>query len=284
MRLQRNTVVSIATRLWRGPGKSSLRRAAIRYARHGWDVVPGAWLEGHRFVCGRPTCRITSCHPAFDEWERLAGHDLNLVSQWWRHRPWAVLLTTGRAFDALEVPADLGDAVTRHDSFPIMGGPVITTPGNRWLFLVQPGGGLSPRLASRPDVVLHGRRSWIPAPPTRDAEDAVRWRVSPGTIGYRLGDPGWIQSIILDNLPPLTPPTPVEPADCEDTPGWTFPPGWEPVPGLEPGASDPSGSEGGPAAAPWSEGKRPESESRNAPRHFERTPRSRLRRSGQLMI
>jgi hypothetical protein len=250
VRLQRNTVISIAARLWRGPGKSSLRRAAIRYAEHGWDVVPGAWLQGPRFVCGRPACRIASCHPAFDEWERLAGHDLKLIRQWWRRRPWAVLLTTGRAFDALEVPAGLGCAVTSHDSFPMLGGPVIATPGGRWLLLVQPGGVLSTRLAARADVVLHGRRSWIPAPPTRDAHDAVRWRVAPGVVDFRLADPGWVQSVILDGLPPAAPPVVAEPA-----------------------RGTPTG------------GKRSESEaSRNATRHFERTPRSRLRRSGRLMI
>ena len=32
----------------------SLRRAAVRYADHRWDVLPGAWLEGSRFACGRP--------------------------------------------------------------------------------------------------------------------------------------------------------------------------------------------------------------------------------------
>src|SRR4051794_29219652 len=85
-----------------------LRRAALRYAAHGWPVTPGAWLSGHRFACGRPGCPIMTCHPALESWEDSASTDPGRVAEWWRRRPHSVLLATGWKFDALEVPAALG--------------------------------------------------------------------------------------------------------------------------------------------------------------------------------
>ena len=90
-----------------------LRRAALSYAAHGWTVTPGAWLSGHRFQCGCPGCPIMNCHPALESWENSATADLERVAHWWRHRPHAVLLTTGVRFDVLEAPAVLGRRVLR---------------------------------------------------------------------------------------------------------------------------------------------------------------------------
>src|SRR5690606_37912292 len=41
--------------------RSVLRRAALRYADHGWRVVPGAFLADNRYVCG-PLCPTVACH------------------------------------------------------------------------------------------------------------------------------------------------------------------------------------------------------------------------------
>ena len=47
-----------------------LRRQALNYAGHGWDVMPGAYLTGDRFSCGpgcrtdRPAHRSTCARPA----------------------------------------------------------------------------------------------------------------------------------------------------------------------------------------------------------------------------
>ena len=37
-----------------------LRRAAVRFAEHGWDVVPGAYLTADRYHCG-PGCTTMAC-------------------------------------------------------------------------------------------------------------------------------------------------------------------------------------------------------------------------------
>ncbi|TWH65842.1 bifunctional DNA primase/polymerase-like protein [Micromonospora olivasterospora] len=95
-----------------------LRRIAVRYALHGWEVTPGACLARSRFVCGRAGCPTVGCHPALEEWQQGASADPARVATWWRSRPHGVLLPTGRAFDVLEVSAHLGrqalDTVRTH--------------------------------------------------------------------------------------------------------------------------------------------------------------------------
>jgi hypothetical protein len=138
-----------------------LRSAALRYARHGWAVTPGACLDGARFACGLPGCPIKGCHPEIESWEDHASTDAHRVQTWWRHRPHAVLLATGRRFDAIEVPAAL-----RH----------------------------------RLDVVRHGRGSWIPAAPSRMPDGPVRWAVPPDRAQWALPASGPVQAMLIDVL------------------------------------------------------------------------------------
>jgi hypothetical protein len=186
-----------------------LRRAALRYAAHGWAVTPGACLHGHRFDCGRPGCPIMACHPAIESWEDDASADTERVTAWWRHRPHPVLLATGWTFDVLEVPASVGLRVlgairlhadihgrTRDDAR----GPVAVTPADRWMFLVRPGTPLRPELAHRPDVIRHGRGSWIPAAPSRMPDGPIRWAVSPEQAGWRLPESAAVQDMLVDPL------------------------------------------------------------------------------------
>lgn len=213
-----------------------LRRVAVRYASHGWDVTPGACLVRHRFVCGRAGCPTTGCHPALEDWEHGASSDPARVATWWRVRPYSVLLATGRTFDVLDVPAYLGRAaldVTRPAGEPAdvvdrragldrrnavparsatvadqVRGPVAVTPGGRWMFLVRPGEPLRPELDLCLYVVRHGPGSWIPAPPTRLPEGAVRWVVPPEEIRWRLPEPQPVQDLLVDALRSLAPALP----------------------------------------------------------------------------
>jgi hypothetical protein len=186
-----------------------LRRAAVRYADHHWDVMPGAWLDGSRFTCERPGCPTTSCHPALERWEQAATADTEQVCGWWRRQPHAVLLATGRAFDALEVPAHLGRQVLQAARLHAgvigpgrlqVSGPVAATPTGRWMFLVRPGDPLRPELDNSLDVVRHGIGSWLPAPPSRMPEGRVRWLVAPEEVAWRLPDSYAIQRMIVDTL------------------------------------------------------------------------------------
>jgi hypothetical protein len=185
-----------------------LRRAALRYATHGWAVTPGACLTGHRFACHRPGCPIMGCHPAFESWEDGASADAGVVTRWWRHRPHPVLFATGRAFDAIEVPASLGlrvlGAARLHAglgrSRAAVRGPVAVTPGGQWMFLVRPGRPLRSELDHCGDVVRHGRGSWVPAAPSRMPDGHVRWAVSPDEVRWRLPDADGVQALLVDAL------------------------------------------------------------------------------------
>jgi hypothetical protein len=186
-----------------------LRRHALRYAAHGWQVTPGACLTGHRFACGRPGCSIMTCHPALESWEDTATTDPGRVYEWWRHRPYSVLLTTGGQFDALEVPSALGLRVlgTSRLHSGVLGeeraaarGPVAVTAAGRWMFLVRPGTPLRTELDHRLDVVLHGRGSWIPAAPSRMPEGPVRWAVAPDRTQWHLPDAEVVQGLLVDAL------------------------------------------------------------------------------------
>jgi hypothetical protein len=178
---------------WR---QARLRRAAVRYAEHGWDVVPGAARCGDRFRCVSE-CPTTACHPDWSKWEGTATRDPEWVSALWAFRPRAVLLATGRRFDVLELPAALGLGAERGPDR----GPVAVTGSGRWMVLVRPGAALLDPFAERPDVVLHGPGSWIPAPPTVTLDGRVAWLVGPQECGWRLPDARAVQAKLLRALP-----------------------------------------------------------------------------------
>ncbi|SCL17606.1 Bifunctional DNA primase/polymerase, N-terminal [Micromonospora pallida] len=180
-----------------------LRRIAVRYALHGWEVTPGACLARSRFVCGRAGCPTVGCHPALENWDLAASADPARVATWWRSRPHGVLLPTGRAFDVLEVPSYLGqhvlDGISTHPADRARG-PVAVTPTGRWMFLVRPGDPLRPELDHCFHVVRHGVGSWIPAPPTRLPEGPVRWAFAPEQARWRLPDSYLVQRAMVDTL------------------------------------------------------------------------------------
>ncbi len=196
--------------------KTRLRRAALRYAGHGWPVTPGAVLAGQRFVCGRAGCPTVGAHPALDRWEWSASTQPSTVATWWQHRAYTVLLVTGTAFDVLEVPAHLGSRILGATTLgagigrPEVRGPVAVTPTGRWMFWVRPGDPLRPELADCLDVIRHGESSWVPAPPTRAVEGRVRWAVSPEQVQWRLPASYPVQSMLVDALG--APGRPVRPA------------------------------------------------------------------------
>jgi hypothetical protein len=185
--------------------RSRLRKAAARYAAHGWPVRPGAYLTGghagrhakqRRFDCGLTGCPTVACHPttlpvAFGEAAAAAL---------WQEHAYTVLLPTGYAFDVLEVPGALGRAALLGDGFVAARGPVAVAPGDRWMFLVLPGHGVLPELATHAGVVLHGLDSWVPAPPSRQFGGRVRWELPPEAHGWRAAEPYAVQTLMLDSI------------------------------------------------------------------------------------
>lgn len=186
-----------------------LRRAASRYADHGWAVTPGAWLARGRFVCDRAGCQTAGSHPALERWQEQASTDPARIAAWWRSQPWTVLLTTGQAFDVLDVPAHLGlralGAARLHAGVVGPGrgqvrGPAAVTPTGRWMFFVRPGDPLRPELDECLDVVRHGPGSWVPAAPSRQLEGRVRWAVTPEETRWQLPDSYAVQAMMVDAL------------------------------------------------------------------------------------
>ena len=182
------------SRMW-APLRQNVLRIKLRHAAHafadqGWAVTPGGYFNGQRMACDRPTCWATSCHPLLPDWETAT----TAAGGWWDDKPHSVLLPTGRAFNAIEVPALIGSSVWG------IGGPVIITPNGRWIFLISPGTPLREELDERGDIVHHGPGSWIPAPPTVLPEGPVRWHISPRQVGWQLPDSGQAQKALLNAL------------------------------------------------------------------------------------
>lgn len=169
--------------------RMKLRSAANTIARHGWAVTPGAYFNGERMACDRATCWATSCHPILPDWDSRTD-----LGDWWQDKPHSVLLPTGRAFDAIEVPDLVGSAVKGAC------GPVIVTPTGRWIFLVQSGSPLRPELADCDDIVAHAAGSWVPAPPTMLPEGPMRWRLSPKQVDWHLPPACEVQSTLVSTL------------------------------------------------------------------------------------
>jgi putative DNA primase/helicase len=85
---------------------------ALRYARHGWRVLPlhcpDAAVAGG-CSCRRATCESPGKHPRIREWQRQASTDVHDVQRWWGMWPDAGI---GIAIPELVVVVDV-DA--RHD-------------------------------------------------------------------------------------------------------------------------------------------------------------------------
>jgi len=176
---------------------TTLLRAALRYASHGWPVVPGTFAgatEGSH-ACRRVACLVRGAHPAVPDWPTACTVEPGRIAQWWARDRYLIVLPTGIAFDALEVPADLGAAV-RQELVRAHGGPtapIALAPNGRWQVLVSPGARLRAELADRAGVMLHGLGSWVAGPPSPLPTGAMRWLVPPQAVNWTPADAGLVQ-------------------------------------------------------------------------------------------
>jgi hypothetical protein len=171
---------------------------------HGWPVVPGSWWQdgGWRGIPERPVGGLTIDLSRASGWDSVpavrggiasASADPVQVSAWWARSPFSVLLATGTKLDVVEMPADLGQRVAGTlRRFGVVAA-LAATPSGRWWFPVTPGASLHPELAAHTEVVLHGKGSWVMAPPSEMADGLVHWRVPPTASGWQLPDSELVQ-------------------------------------------------------------------------------------------
>lgn len=131
-------------------------RAATAYAERGWPVLPGSVWDGRRYVVAanyRPTDGLRPVLP-----RDQACTDVATVARWWRVTTAlapAVLVVTGRAFDAVSVSRDLAVEAVQTMAFCKCAGASSTAARS------------GPRL-------LHGRTRRIGAATGRGAADSGR--------------------------------------------------------------------------------------------------------------
>jgi hypothetical protein len=175
--------------------RSRLAAAAREYAGSGWPVAPGAWWDAAeaRYRCDQAGCVTQGLHPTLPgagtivrrcqvSVVRAAASDPAAVFRRWGHRPYSVLLPTGRIADVLELAPGTARRV-----LPVAPpGPIALLPdGRALLFAAVAPNDLTGRLAGA-GALHHTDGSWVPMPPTPLAAGVVRWLRSPGEVGWRL--------------------------------------------------------------------------------------------------
>ncbi|EGX54681.1 hypothetical protein SZN_36714 [Streptomyces zinciresistens K42] len=182
----------------------SLLETAVRYAeeRH-WDVFPGTWLETVDGVpycsCGDTGCPAPGAHPTRPDWATQATGSATVARRMWQKQPdAAVLLPTGRTFDALCVPETAGFlALARMERMQLTLGPVTLAPDRRMHFFVLPGASVKlPELVRKLgwsigslDLVALGEGAYVAGPPTRfGSRGAVQWACRPTLANRWLPD------------------------------------------------------------------------------------------------
>ena len=138
-----------------------LREAAVAYTQAGWPILPVETPAAERLICGR------------------SPQDVATAQEWWTDQAYGIACYTGKAFDALEMPAQLGDRVRPMLSEHGHPGVIEVPRTGNWLFLVTPGARRIPDLPAGSGVRLHGKGRWILLPPTPVAGGCVAWICRP---------------------------------------------------------------------------------------------------------
>jgi hypothetical protein len=179
--------------------RDELRRAALELAEIGWPVLPGTYRQADQWA-GMPDAPQSCSVPVLADGPAAASRDPRVVEAWWADLPHSVLVVTGSVVDVIEVSALIGRRLHTLLQETGIGAPVGVTPAGRWWFGVRAGEALRPELAARPEVALHGRGSWVAAPPSECGLGSVHWRVSPASVGGTLPDTYDVQLVLLEVL------------------------------------------------------------------------------------
>jgi hypothetical protein len=184
---------------WRRAFRVELRAQAIGLAWRRWPVLPGTYPAGAHWA-GRDGMQDSGPAPVHKDWQERIGTQPEQVASWWAGRPYSLLLATGATLDAIEVGSALGTGAARALRTLGMPVPIIATPTGRWIFLTKPGHRVADALAGQGDVVVHGKDSWVPLPPTQFQHGVVHWRVRPEVCGWQIPEAHVVQDALLDAI------------------------------------------------------------------------------------
>ncbi|MFZ1974186.1 MAG: bifunctional DNA primase/polymerase [Candidatus Acidiferrales bacterium] len=165
--------------------KRLLLKAALRYARRGWQVLPLHSVKNGRCSCGDRECQKAGKHPRTKHGVKDATTDKDVIRARWRKWPNANIgIATGARSGIVVVDID-----PRHDgnlSFrrliqqhgPLPPCPkVITGGGGRHRYFEYPGVPVKSRAAVLPGIDVRADGGYVVAPPSRHASGKrYRWR------------------------------------------------------------------------------------------------------------
>lgn len=177
-----------------------LADVALRYAAHGWPVVPLHTPHGGRCSCRGNACTSPGKHPRTRRGLHDASTDAARVTTWWRRWPDANLgIVTGAAsglfvldIDLPDGPASLARLQAKHAPLP----PTCeqrTGSGGQQLLFAHPGRPVGNRTGVEPGIDVRGDGGYIVVPPSTHASGArYRWsgRVPPAPA------PGWLLEVL----------------------------------------------------------------------------------------
>ena len=159
--------------------------AALRLARHGWQVLPCHSPTTSGCSCRQPDCASPGKHPRTRRGLHDASNDLTVVRSWWRRWPLANLgIRTGATSGLVVVDIDPEhgglDTIRRlNTEIPLPRGLRVRTGSGGWhLYFAHPEGEIrnSAGTALGTGVDVRGDGGYVVAPPSRHMRGGeYRW-------------------------------------------------------------------------------------------------------------
>lgn len=164
---------------------TTIRDAALTYAKRGWAVLPTHTVINGQCSCGRDNCQSVGKHPRTPNGVKNATTDKITIQGWWTRWPDAnVGIATGEISGLVVLDVDPGHegdeslADFEHQYGPL---PITTEAhtggGGRHLFFTHPGVTVSNKTGIAPGLDIRGDGGYIIAPPSLHASGrSYEWK------------------------------------------------------------------------------------------------------------
>lgn len=198
------------------PERRHLVEVALRYARHGWPVLPLHTPDGRGCNCAPADCGSPGKHPRTARGLHDASSDPDLIRGWWGRWPDANLgVVTGAPsglvvldIDLPDGPSSLARLQAEHGRLPATCEQT-TGSGGRQLLFAHPGEPVGNRARLLPGIDVRGDGGYIVVPPSIHATGGrYQWmgRIPPAA------PPRWLLALLDRSRPPHRSPA-IEPPD-----------------------------------------------------------------------